>query len=269
MVTSPPPSPAPPTFPLTNTPSDLQHAKFTALLGERLHLAPIGDAPQAILDLGTGSGIWAMDMADTYESSVVTGVDVAPVQGIWVPSNCVFEVLDIEDEWLFKDASFDFIHARELLMSIRNWDGLFRQVLKHLRPGGWFEIGGSYPRPVSDDGTLAPDASLVEMSELFFRMGEKMGTPMDAPLRWRAQLERAGFVDVKETVFVIPQGPWAKDKTLKKVGAFEHHSLMTGFEAYLMRGYTAILGGKPEELTVMLTQTRKELQNPKVHSYIH
>ena len=239
------------------------------MIGDRLHLAPIGDNPQAILDLGTGSGIWAMDMADTYESSLVTGVDVAPVQGTWVPPNCVFEVLDIEDEWLFTKPSFDFIHARELLMSIRDWEGLFRQALSHLRPGGWFEVGGSYPRPVSDDGTLQKDASIVELSDMFFRMGEKMGTPMDAPLRWREQMERVGFVDVKETVFRIPQGPWPKDKTLKKVGAFENHSLNTGFEAYLMRGYTAILGGKPEELTVMLAQTRQELQDPKVHSYIY
>jgi SAM-dependent methyltransferase len=210
-----------------------------------------------------------MDMADMYESATVTGVDVAPVQGNWVPPNCSFEVLDIEDEWLFKEASFDFIHARELLMSIRNWEGLFAQALKYLKPGGWFEVGGSYPRPVSDDGSLAHDASLVEISDLFFQMGEKMGTVMDAPLRWKQQLEEAGFVDITQTVFVIPQGPWPKDKRLKKVGAFEHHSLMLGFEAYLMRGYTAILGGKPEELMVTLAQTRKELNDPKVHSYIH
>jgi SAM-dependent methyltransferase len=208
-------------------------------------------------------------MADEYPTATVTGVDVAPVQTTWVPPNCIFEVLDIEDEWLFKEGSFDFIHARELIMSIRNWEALFSQAHRYLRPGGWFEIGGSYPRPRSDDGTLAGDASLVEISELFFQMGEKMGTVMDAPLRWKEQLQKAGFEDVQESVFVIPQGPWPKDKRLKKVGAFEHHSLMMGFESYLMRGYTQILGGKPEELTVMLAQTRKELGDPKVHSYIY
>lgn len=30
--------------------------------GGELHLAPIGSNPQRILDLGTGTGIWAMDM---------------------------------------------------------------------------------------------------------------------------------------------------------------------------------------------------------------
>ncbi len=41
--------------------NDLQHAKFTRLIGG-LHQADIGDSPQNILDLGTGTGIWAIDM---------------------------------------------------------------------------------------------------------------------------------------------------------------------------------------------------------------
>jgi hypothetical protein len=40
--------------------NDLQHCKFGLILGDRLHLAPIRDDPSRILDLGTGSGIWAM-----------------------------------------------------------------------------------------------------------------------------------------------------------------------------------------------------------------
>lgn len=34
------------------------------LLGGELYNAPIGPSPQNILDLGTGTGIWAMDMAE-------------------------------------------------------------------------------------------------------------------------------------------------------------------------------------------------------------
>lgn len=40
--------------------NDLQHCKFMLLLGDRLHLAPIRSDPARILDLGSGSGIWAM-----------------------------------------------------------------------------------------------------------------------------------------------------------------------------------------------------------------
>jgi hypothetical protein len=42
---------------------DLQHMKFRLLLGGKLHLAPIVEEPKAILDLGTGTGIWAVTFA--------------------------------------------------------------------------------------------------------------------------------------------------------------------------------------------------------------
>jgi methylase of polypeptide subunit release factors len=41
--------------------NDFQHCKFTLLLNNELHLAPIKQDPHKILDLGTGSGIWAID----------------------------------------------------------------------------------------------------------------------------------------------------------------------------------------------------------------
>lgn len=54
------------------------------LLGDKHYLAPIGESPQRILDLGTGTGIWALDMADMFPSAEVIGVDIAPIQPKWV-----------------------------------------------------------------------------------------------------------------------------------------------------------------------------------------
>lgn len=41
---------------------DLFHHLLTLRMDDKLHLAPIGSNPQSILDLGTGSGIWAIEM---------------------------------------------------------------------------------------------------------------------------------------------------------------------------------------------------------------
>ena len=41
----------------------------------KLHLAPIKN-PHRILDIGTGTGIWAIDMADLYPSAEVIGTDI-------------------------------------------------------------------------------------------------------------------------------------------------------------------------------------------------
>ncbi|KAJ4246827.1 hypothetical protein NW762_013379 [Fusarium torreyae] len=43
---------------------DLGHHIYRLLLGGELYLAPIRDDPTRVLDLGTGTGIWAIDFAE-------------------------------------------------------------------------------------------------------------------------------------------------------------------------------------------------------------
>ncbi|KAI9867344.1 MAG: hypothetical protein M1830_005828 [Pleopsidium flavum] len=64
---------------------DMKHHSTKLLIGGRLQLAPIGEAPQRVLDVGTGTGIWAMDFADAYPMAEVIGVDLSPMQpSMWV-----------------------------------------------------------------------------------------------------------------------------------------------------------------------------------------
>lgn len=247
--------------------NDLQHAKFNMVIGDKLFTAPV--EPTNVLDLGTGSGIWAFDVADKYENAIVTGVDLAPVQPAYVPPNCSFEVLDVEDEWMLKKNSYDLIHAREMLMSIRDYPKLFAQGFEHLKPGGYFEVSSSIASPKTDDGSLKEDSALLRARDMFYEMADKMGTSIDAPLKFKEQLEAAGFVDVVENRIKMPQGPWPKDSKLKKIGAYENYSLASGAEAYLMRGYTSVMGGDPDELRVQLVQMYKELADPSIHSWVY
>ena len=53
-------------YPLPNdhkeqTREHIRHQLFKELLDGSLHLAPIGNSPQKIADLGTGFGEWAME----------------------------------------------------------------------------------------------------------------------------------------------------------------------------------------------------------------
>ena len=43
---------------------DLVHHLYRLISGGELFFAPISDNPQRVLDLGTGTGIWAMDFAE-------------------------------------------------------------------------------------------------------------------------------------------------------------------------------------------------------------
>lgn len=249
--------------------NDLQHCKFFLLLGQKLFLAPIVDEPLDILDLGTGSGIWAIDMADKYPTATVLGVDLAPVQTTWVPSNCQFEVDDIEDTWLYEKDHFDFIHARELYMAIRDWDKVIKQAFDHLKPGGYLELAQSNPDPMSDDNTLPSDSAYRQITEVFFEIGDIIGASGHAAKHFKAKMEAAGFIDVHEVQLKIPSGPWPKDKTMKAIGALERHHLDGGAEAILIRGMTGALGRSKEEAQALFARLTNELKDPRIHGYIH
>jgi len=39
----------------------MQHKMWSITLGGKLHLAPIGPSPENVLDIATGTGIWAIN----------------------------------------------------------------------------------------------------------------------------------------------------------------------------------------------------------------
>ncbi|KAK3322661.1 S-adenosyl-L-methionine-dependent methyltransferase [Apodospora peruviana] len=248
--------------------NDLQHCKFTLLLENRLFLAPIADSPQNILDLGTGSGIWAMDVADTYPSAAVVGVDLAPVQPSMIPPNLHFEIDDVEKDWLYPRNHFDFIHGRELVMAIRDWGRLIRQSYNHLKPGAYLQLSGSVPDFRSDDGTLPEQSAYVEMGKIYFDMSERVGASGKEPMNWKRYLQEAGFEDVVERVYKIPTNPWPKDPRLKRIGAFELEHFREGIANVFARGYTDILGGDPVYFQVLLAKARQEVADRGMHSWV-
>ena len=254
--------------------NDLQHHKYTLLLKDRLYVAPISedtlaDANSRVLDLGTGTGIWAMDMADKYPNTEVIGVDIAATQPPFVPPNCVFEIDDVEEDWPYRPNHFDFVHGRDLMTAVRDWPRLISQAYAHLKPGGWIQLASTIPGALSDDNTIPPNSGYVESGRLYFEIAEKMGAPLDAPRSWAAQMKDAGFTDVQDEVYKLPMGPWPRSKRLRTIGKLEQIMILEGgFEAYMLRGYTQVLGGNADDLQIILALAKREVRDPSIHTYV-
>lgn len=108
---------------------DMKHA-CVKMLCQQLYFAPLDDRNvQNVLDIGTGTGIWAIEMGDQLPSANVVGIDLSPIQPDWVPSNVHFVVDDAESEWLYPEDHFDYVHSRHTVMAIKDWPRLYKQAM--------------------------------------------------------------------------------------------------------------------------------------------
>ncbi|EKG18760.1 Methyltransferase type 11 [Macrophomina phaseolina MS6] len=126
----------------------------------KLYNAPVNTKKMnRALDLGTGTGIWAVDFADEFPECEVVGTDLSPIQPSWVPPNCRFLVDDAEADWT-DSKPYDFIHIRTLSGSIADWPRLLKQAYDNTSPGGWIEMQEFEVRYGCDDDSYpakAPD----------------------------------------------------------------------------------------------------------------
>lgn len=76
---------------------DLKHHIFLLLCHGRLHLTPLKN-PEKIIDIGTGTGIWAIEMAEQYPESTVIGTDLSPVQPSWYENFLQVRITAFEQE---------------------------------------------------------------------------------------------------------------------------------------------------------------------------
>lgn len=243
---------------------DLQHAMFRMLLGGRLYLSPIDD-PRQILDLGTGTGIWAMEIADQYTTAQVIGVDLSPIQPQWSPPNCKFEVFDYEEDWDFSQ-KFDFICGRMLIGSISDPIRLFQQVFANLEPGGWIEVQDTCP-PTADDRTIPAGSAYREWVEQWIQGLRTAGRDPYLVEAIPDLLRIAGFTKIESTCFKVPQNTWPHDPWHKELGAFNEANISKGIEGLSLRTFTSKLRWTEEEVKVFLAVVSQDIRDTRIHAY--
>ncbi|KAI4095626.1 MAG: hypothetical protein LQ344_001557 [Seirophora lacunosa] len=247
---------------------DIMHKMTEVTLGGKLNLAPIPEDPKRILDIGTGTGIWAIEIGDKYPNAEVLGNDLSPIQPRWVPPNVRFEVDDVEDDWTYNQP-FDFIHCRMMGNAIHDWPKLHRQCFENTKPGGWAEFIDLDLTWISPDGSLKDTHASKKFNSEFIRISRETNVESCPGLYLEGWMKDAGFQGVHAEKFVLPVGTWPKDRHLKEVGAWNYLQIMQGLEAFTYALFTRCLGYSKAEVEVICANIRKEIKDPKLHIMFH
>jgi methylase of polypeptide subunit release factors len=64
------------------------------------------------VDIGTGSGAWAIEVADRFTRCHVVGTDLSPIQPELVPENVDFVIADLSNGLDFDTGSTDLVNSR-------------------------------------------------------------------------------------------------------------------------------------------------------------
>ncbi|CRG86025.1 hypothetical protein PISL3812_03028 [Talaromyces islandicus] len=236
------------------------------LFGGRLVFAPIVTNPSRILDIGTGTGLWAIDAAQMYPSAEVIGTDVSPIQPSWVPPNLSFQMDDAEADWTFS-RKFDLIHFQSLNGCIRDWKRLLSQAYENILPGGYLEAKETDVYTRSDDNSIPSDSSLREWEKCCIQACSSIGQQLTAPEHLKEWMTEVGFVDVEERQFKLPMNSWPKNEELKLIGRYQNAQYLEALTPFALGLLVEVAGWSREEMEVFLINVRKDISNRRIHAY--
>ncbi|KAM6529642.1 hypothetical protein FALCPG4_007772 [Fusarium falciforme] len=248
---------------------DLQHELFRRTFDGRLGLAPPNDPSyeaEHVLDVGTGTGIWAIEYGDEHPEAKVIGIDLSPNQPSWLPPNVEFQIDDIDEEWTYS-APFDYVHSRMMNSSVKDWRVYLEKCLQSLAPGGYVEVQEIDLSAKSDDGTLREDSYLSRWLKLLGEATVLLGRPYQDIQQIKDIMADVGFSDVTVKYFRWPTNPWPKDAKHKALGQWHNVNIGSAIEALTLAPFTRALGWKADEARAFAAHVRRDLNDRRIHAY--
>ncbi|KAI0395157.1 S-adenosyl-L-methionine-dependent methyltransferase [Xylariaceae sp. FL0594] len=250
---------------------DYQHQLYTAVLNGRLYISPIGNTPKNVLDVGTGTGIWAIEFGLEHPSAHVIGIDLSPIQPSYSPPNVTFEICDAEDEWLFREP-FDFIHMRAMVTCFSNPLFVFKEAYRSLAPGGYIELR----EPIFPFAFMTPPptpnsepCALQQWCDMIMQASRLSGRDWGIASRYAQILAQpdVGFVNVVQREEAMALSPWVKGKQNKHLSLLLQHDILNLLEPMSMALFTRVLGWDRQRVLDFLELVKKDVQDTSIHAY--
>lgn len=236
---------------------DLQHYLLrSAARGD--YRAPLRQ-PRAILDVATGTGIWAREIAKEFPDARVIGFDLdrTPLEralevlgpGGQFPTNFSFQTADALQPFPFADGEFDVVHARFIspFVPIDRWPQVVSEMVRVLRQRGVIEIVELVAPPTSPSPAYnelaAAGSKLMEGRHLYRGVGDAL----------KPYLQQAGISRIQQRAVTIGTGEQAERQ--QRLLALD---LLTAMEH--AQGFTVRAGLLSEERSsALLQQARQEV----------
>ncbi|KAI5863022.1 methyltransferase LaeA [Durotheca rogersii] len=222
---------------------------------------PLPDHPR-ILDLGCGTGIWVIDMADRHQGRAsILGWDLSLIQPLRIPPGVRFERRDIEESWTgVEEGSFDLIRMSMLAGSIQNWSSLYSRILRYLKPGtGVFEHIEIDFTPRSEGGDLPEDSQLRLWARELTEAMARAGRPLTLDPNTAGMLQHLGYVDVEQVSKRIPFNSWPPEEHERELGRWFNLGVTQGLHALTIAPLTRMNGYDPEQVAILIERVRKEM----------
>ena len=241
----------------------INHQAFLAVLEGKLTMSRIPPSVTRILDIGAGSGDWAIAMSEKFPEAEIVATDISAFQFTEVPPNVFFEVDDAQQEWTYSEP-FDFIHIRGLAGAFNDWSAIYASALKHLSPGGSVEVADFGLISLKDS---IPDSYVSAFNGACQSAAEKAGTPIGLGHLKKSTIEAAGLSVVKSRVIEVPLGTWSPDRRKAVAGKMALVSALEGLEATSLRILTRALAWKQEDVRNLCDKVKEEIMRPGVRAY--
>ncbi|KAJ7466387.1 S-adenosyl-L-methionine-dependent methyltransferase, partial [Mycena latifolia] len=205
--------------------------------------APIADVlPRKIIELGCGSGAWAIEAATEFPAAEVLAVDFSPIPDRTLPQNLRFQLADLAEELNFDAETFDVVHARFVMCHVPNGKDAIARAARLVRSGGLLIIEDMDGKSWAENAGPTVQQVLSKSLELLRARGAdgELGRKLETILNSLGSFER---VQVKKIIAPFPGTGY--DDARNELGIAMRNFAVRGMAG--MRGVTEEMAKQCEE----------------------